>query len=663
MRILTLLFCSLLLVLQGQGQNCSNPGQTPETAFPVCGTAVFTQATVPLCGGRALPSPACSRDGLTDVNPFYYRFTCFEPGTLGFSILPKNNTSDYDWEVYDITGRNPSDIFTDGSLVVASNWSGETGETGSGSRGTQQFVCAGFGKPLWSSMPQLIKGHEYLLLVSHFTQSQSGYDLQFKGGTAIITDPEPPALKGASAHCNAQTIRLKLNKRMRCTSLTASGSEFVILPNNHPVASASPICTNSFDTDSVEIRLARPLDPGSYQLAIRSGTDNNTMLDNCGNGIPEGQLAPFTVVPSLPTRLDSIAPVGCAPSELKLVFRKPVFCNTVAPNGSDFVVLGPYPVTITQAVLDCQNGLSETITLRLATPLVNAGNFKVVLRRNAGGGTPVDECGNPIPLGEVNFRVADTVDASFSRTITYGCDSNRVQFVHPGTRGVNQWSWQLDDGKTSTLRNPLVTYTSFDTKDIRLAVSNGVCVDTADIQLPLDNFLSLDFTAIAEECPNEPVQFNSVAVGRGLRHHWNFGDGTTTTEAKPIHRFVAPLRTGMLNVTYSVTDSFGCTKAVTKPIRIYSSCTVYMPNAFTPGSDGRNDILRPLNAFRVDGYEFVVFNRWGQEVFRSRDPKQGWNGQVQGVVQNTGTYVWTLRFRELNTGQVREQKGSVVLIR
>src|SRR6059058_5232579 len=105
-----------------QAQNCSNPGQSPSTAFPVCGTSVFTQTTVPLCPGQLLPSPACSADPIKDVNPYWYKFTCFQPGTLSFLITPKDLTDDYDWELYDVTNRNPNDIYTVGSLVVSSNW-------------------------------------------------------------------------------------------------------------------------------------------------------------------------------------------------------------------------------------------------------------------------------------------------------------------------------------------------------------------------------------------------------------------------------------------------------------------------------------------------------------------------------------------------------------
>lgn len=663
MRIFILFcFCALLWGRSG-AQNCTNPGQTPGTAFPVCGTSVFTQLTVPLCGGRSLPSPACSSDGLTDINPYYYKFTCFEAGTLGFSIQPKTNSDDYDWEVYDITGRNPDDIFTDGSLVVASNWSGQGGETGAGIQGNDLFECAG-GQPIWSSMPELKKGHNYLLMISHFTQSQSGYDMQFKGGTAVITDPLPPAMESAAALCDAQVIRVKLNKRMLCTSLAADGSDFVILPNNQPVQSAVSVrCTNNFDTDSVEVRLSGPLDPGNYELAIRAGSDNNSLLDNCGKDISEGQRVSFTVLPQLPTKLDSIAPVGCAPNEIKLVFKKPVYCHTVAPDGSDFVITGPYAVNITAAVGECAGDLSETITLKLDKPMTDAGAFKVTLRRNAAGTTPLDECGIPIPEGSVNFSVSDTVSAAFTHLISYGCTTDKVQFNHPGNRGVSQWRWTLDDGKTSTIQNPAADYTEFDTKTIQLAVSNGVCTDTVQATVALENFLSVDFTTTGEECPNEPVQFAGTAMGQGLQHLWNFDDGTTSTEAQPVHSFLAPTRTRALQVKYSVTDRWGCTKTVTKPITIYSSCTVFVPNAFTPGGDGRNDVFKPLNAFKVEQYEFVIYNRWGQEIFKTRDPRRGWDGTIGGVVQNTGTFIWTLRYTTTNGGRQVEQKGSLVLIR
>ena len=210
MKFLLLTLCMLICFLGMEGQTvCTAPGQNPTTAFPVCGTSTFTQNSVPICGGRQVPAPTCNTYPLADVNPYWYKFTCFQAGTLGFRISPATNSEDYDWQLFDITGRNPNDVYTDVSLVKACNWSGEGGATGASSAGSALFVCEGLGKPLFSKMPDLQVGHEYLLLVSHFTQTQSGYSLSFNGGTAVITDSTPPKIRAAEASCGGNLVRLK----------------------------------------------------------------------------------------------------------------------------------------------------------------------------------------------------------------------------------------------------------------------------------------------------------------------------------------------------------------------------------------------------------------------------------------------------------------------
>ena len=75
-------------------------------------------------------------------NPFFYKFTCFTSGTLGFFITPLAPDEDYDWQLYDITNHNPDDIFTDTSLVVAGNWAGTYGNTGASATGVNCINCA-----------------------------------------------------------------------------------------------------------------------------------------------------------------------------------------------------------------------------------------------------------------------------------------------------------------------------------------------------------------------------------------------------------------------------------------------------------------------------------------------------------------------------------------
>ena len=107
--------------LASVAQPCTTPGQTPSTAFPVCGTTTFTQVTVPLCSTTSLYVPGCSGDGANyeNKNPFFYKFTCYVGGTLGFIISPLSANEDYDWQLYDITGKSPDAIFTDRTIIVS----------------------------------------------------------------------------------------------------------------------------------------------------------------------------------------------------------------------------------------------------------------------------------------------------------------------------------------------------------------------------------------------------------------------------------------------------------------------------------------------------------------------------------------------------------------
>jgi gliding motility-associated-like protein len=577
------------------------------------------------------------------------------------------NTEDYDWQLFDITNRNPNEVYTDVNLTIASNWSGESGETGASSAGTQVFVCEGFGKPLWSKMPTLQAGHQYLLLVSHFTQTQSGYNLSFGGGTAVSTDSTPPKLKYAEAACDGDLIRIKLNKKMKCSSIASNGSDFFVTPGNIPVTSAVGIgCNNGFDTDSIELQLGVVLAPGTYTLNVKNGGDGNTVLDYCDNGIPTTDKADFTVYPLIATPMDSMLPPTCAPTSIKLIFSKPMLCSSVAINGSDFSVSGPDPVTIASAAANCATGSTTTkeVTVNFAQPLYRGGTFALTLQNGSDGNTVLNECGMPTPVGSsLSFSLKDTVNADFTYQKFYGCVNDTVTFFHDGADGVNSWHWEMDDNKTSNQQNAQAIYQVFEIKQVQLAVSNGLCVDTSAQSVVLDNFLKADFTAFEDNCPNEEVSFTGTATGIVKQHEWSFGDGNSSSLQSPKHTYTPPFITTPYTVRYTVTDSIGCKKSAEKIVKIYSSCYIAVPTGFTPNNDGKNDLLFPANAIKAEKLDFRVFNRWGQLVFQSNNWKQGWDGKVNGLPQGSGVYVWYLSYTYRDTGEARQMKGTTVLIR
>ncbi|MBS1509839.1 MAG: gliding motility-associated C-terminal domain-containing protein [Bacteroidetes bacterium] len=89
---------------------------------------------------------------------------------------------------------------------------------------------------------------------------------------------------------------------------------------------------------------------------------------------------------------------------------------------------------------------------------------------------------------------------------------------------------------------------------------------------------------------------------------------------------------------------------------------IYVPSAFTPNGDGTNDVLRAIVSGLKEFHYFTVYNRYGQVVFTTTDPANGWDGTFDGVRQHTGSFVWMLEVVD-QTGTLIRQKGNVTLIR
>lgn len=117
--------------------------------------------------------------------------------------------------------------------------------------------------------------------------------------------------------------------------------------------------------------------------------------------------------------------------------------------------------------------------------------------------------------------------------------------------------------------------------------------------------------------------------------------------------------------TYSlyVRDNKNCTGRDSVTVSLKECLEgLYVPSAFTPNNDGRNDVFRALLFGSADYYLFTVYDRWGRIVFQTTDPRKGWNGTVSGKPQDTGAFVWTCTY-QLTGQQKKLERGTVILIR
>jgi gliding motility-associated-like protein len=94
----------------------------------------------------------------------------------------------------------------------------------------------------------------------------------------------------------------------------------------------------------------------------------------------------------------------------------------------------------------------------------------------------------------------------------------------------------------------------------------------------------------------------------------------------------------------------------------YNCKHVFFPSAFTPNQDGKNDIFKPIITGNIKHYEFFIYNRWGQVVFRTTDATKGWDGKFLGKEQNNNVFIWQCSY-QFEGEAIRTQKGTVILIK
>jgi gliding motility-associated-like protein len=112
-----------------------------------------------------------------------------------------------------------------------------------------------------------------------------------------------------------------------------------------------------------------------------------------------------------------------------------------------------------------------------------------------------------------------------------------------------------------------------------------------------------------------------------------------------------------------VYDEAGCNDSSFIAISVFQSePIIFVPNAFTPGNDGKNDILRPIAAGMAKIEYFRIYNRWGRLIFETTQNGRGWDGSINGSLQGTQSYVWEVKATDYK-GRSYFQKGIVTLIR
>jgi gliding motility-associated-like protein len=155
------------------------------------------------------------------------------------------------------------------------------------------------------------------------------------------------------------------------------------------------------------------------------------------------------------------------------------------------------------------------------------------------------------------------------------------------------------------------------------------------------------------------ISINSFSFDNTLITNFSFGDGQTSNSTKNLHTYTD---FGEFKITQTLTNGFGCTDSLSEYVKILPEFRFWIPNAFTPDNNDRNDVFKP-SIYGVTLYTFEIFNRWGQRIFATKDKEEGWNGLYKGLESPQGIYVWKISFKSLVTEKTETHLGHLTLIR
>ncbi len=254
-------------------------------AIPICQNVYST--TVSYSGTGSIgneidPVISCLATG--ERSDVWYTFTVQSSGLLNFTITPNDLFDDYDWAVYNLTTAPCSDIATNASINVSCNYSADPGITGPNGLGTTNSQPAS-GVRNNATIP-VLAGQTYVVNVSNFTQSQSGYTIDFSASTAVIFDQVAPHLQTLNAPqgCTATELTVDFSENILCS--TIQNPDFTVIGPDGPHAvtgwSATGCSSGAQYGRNVTISVNPPIHvSGSYAVCLTNAA--NSVTDLCGN--------------------------------------------------------------------------------------------------------------------------------------------------------------------------------------------------------------------------------------------------------------------------------------------------------------------------------------------------------------------------------------------
>ncbi len=244
-------------------------------------------------------------------------------------------------------------------------------------------------------------------------------------------------------------------------------------------------------------------------------------------------------------------------------------------------------------------------------------------------------------------------------TYTLQCDSGLIAFTNTSYNEPLQtnYSWNFGDANTSNATNPTHKYSTTGTYNVTLsyANNNSCFAKTKTISITYEK---ITVTTLPDITINEGAALTLLTTSNGTQYTWT--PNSSINDTALLQPTVAPLQ----DIVYVVKsqNATGCFGIDTIKITVIPQKEIYIPTAFTPNDDTKNDVLVPKFSTLLRNVTFDIYNRFGQKIFTGTPANNySWNGQYKNAIVNTGAYIF--QFTALNIeGKKVLKKGTVMVL-
>jgi len=292
-------------------------------------------------------------------------------------------------------------------------------------------------------------------------------------------------------------------------------------------------------------------------------------------------------------------------------------------------------------------------------------NITAIVGIGASGSIEVKSPGGTATIaGFVLSQLSSPASLSIAASANDICPGTAVIFTaSPANTGtMASFQWKLN-GINVAGNNIAYTAGSFANGDKINCVMNTIksCPTTTFVNSDTIVMIVKPVPAIAIK-PTNPsisfgnsVQLNAAITGSAISYFWTPAVGlNNTTILNPV---AGPATTTSYNL--HVTSANNCTSDKEVTVTVYK--TIYIPNSFSPNGDGMNDIFRIPPGIVFDLQSLIIYNRYGNEIFKTTDITKGWDGAYKGFTAPAGAYSYIIKGTDVK-GKIL-LKGSIILIR